>query len=335
MKLYAAIDLHANNNVVVVIDEKDERALKPTRLPNDAKAVLDALEPYRTALEAIAVESTYNGYWLIDALQGAGYTVKLVHTPAIRQYEGLKYGNDDSDAFHLAHLLRLGILKTGYICPQPVRALRDLMRRRRSLVQQHTRTLLSVRSMYERVLGRVSRELSADQITLDFAQSADRLAARVLWETSVVIADKVDELERWIRAELKGSAPLVKLRTIPGVGWVLGPMIQLETGDVSRFESVGDYASYCRLVDATRWSNDKCKGRGNRKCGNGHLCWAWIEAANYAIRADDQIRKWYQRKLKQVKLRVIAIKAVAHKLARAAYHMLRDNTSFDVHRAFN
>jgi transposase len=178
MKLYAAIDLHATNNVVIVIDEHDQPRLKPIRLKNDAQAVLTALAPYKDDIVAVAVESTFNWYWLVDALQAAGYEVKLVHAAAVPQYAGLKHGDDDSDAFHLAHLMRLDILPTGTICPQPVRALRDLMRRRESLVQQQTRNLLMLQSMFRRVLGESVKISVLDRGVIEkaFVQPADRCA---------------------------------------------------------------------------------------------------------------------------------------------------------------
>src|SRR3989338_7966484 len=102
MKLYAAIDLHSNNSVLAVLDEQD-RSLFERRLPNDLPTILLALKPYKKRLEAIAVESTYNWYWLVDGLMDAGYTVKLVNTAAVKVYEGLKYTADEHNARHLAH----------------------------------------------------------------------------------------------------------------------------------------------------------------------------------------------------------------------------------------
>ncbi len=99
-------------------------------------------------------------------------------------------------------------------------------------------------------------------------------------------------------------------------------------------DSVGDYASYCCTVESVRMSNGKRKGHGNRKCGNRYLCWAFMEAANHAVCCDPLIRWWYERERKRArKHRVVAIKAVAHKLARACYHMLHECTTFDIARA--
>jgi hypothetical protein len=84
---------------------------------NSLEQVLQALAPFLAALKALAVESTYNWYWLVDGLLDAGVDVRLVNTAAIPQYAGLKHGNDHTDARHLAHLLRLNLLPEGYIIP--------------------------------------------------------------------------------------------------------------------------------------------------------------------------------------------------------------------------
>ena len=72
----------------------------------------------------------------------------LVNTAAVPQYDGLKYSGDESDARHLAHLMRLGILPEGYIYPRAERAVRDLLRRRFSFVRQNVSLLQSVQSAW-------------------------------------------------------------------------------------------------------------------------------------------------------------------------------------------
>ena len=151
-----------------------------------------------------------------------------------------------------------------------------------------------------------------------------------LWLT---VQDQITALERWVRKDLARPDLLMRLQSVPGIGPILGMTILLESGAIGRFASVGDYASYCRMVESVRLSNGKKKGHGNRKCGNRYLCWAFMEAATYAVRFHPSIRRWYERKRAR-KHRVVAIKAVAHKLARACYHMLHEGTSFDPTRAF-
>lgn len=336
MKLYCGIDLHSNNHWLTVIDEADRRVFE-RRLGNDIALTLAALEPYRTRLTAVAVESTFNWYWLVDALMEEGYPVKLVNTSAVRQYEGLKHSDDRSDAFHLAHLLRLGILPTGYIYPKQQRALRDLLRQRTRLIQQRTAHVLNVKSTLARVKGCV---FSTDEILgrkaspwpiLSDPNAA--LAIEVHRPVLEALNEQIDRIEREVRRQLRSNPRYELLQTVAGIGPVLAWTILLEVGDIQRFASVGNFASYCRCVCSERISNGKKKGEANQKNGNPYLAWAFMEAAHFAVRHLPEAKRFYERKAQQ-RNKIVAIKALAHKLARACYFILRDQVSFMPERLF-
>jgi transposase len=337
MELYAGIDLHSNNSVVSVLDEQD-RTVFAQRLPNDLASIVDVLNSCAGRLRGVAVESTYNWYWLVDGLQDAGFSVHLVNTAAVKQYDGLKYSGDFSDARHLAHLLRLGILPTGYIYPREERAVRDLLRKRCQLVRQRSAQILSMSNLIARDLG---AHASGNEIKRWHIEEIDAMPLlveqRLALKANLTIMQCMDEqittLERCILVKAKLRKDYQALTTVSGIGEVLAMTIALETGDVSRFASPGNFASYARTVDSRRESNGKKKGEGNAKCGNKHLAWAFIEAAHFAVRYDTTIKRWYQKKC-ATRLSVIAIKAVAHKLARACYHVMKDGRAFEAARAF-
>ena len=337
MALYGGIDLHSNNNVVALSDESD-RVVYRKRLANEVETVLDALAPHRAEITGLVVESTYNWYWLVDALMEAGYRVHLANTAAIVQYSGLKYADDDSDAAWLAKLLRLGLLPEGYIYPKAARAVRDLLRRRMSLVQQHTANVLAVQNLFSRNRGRSMsandiRRLTPERVSelVDDGNLALAIQSTVLAMGAQQAAIELLERQAWRQSN--ADAGYRSLLSVSGIGRILGLTILLETGPVARFARVGNYASYCRCVGSQHLSNGKRKGKGNTKNGNKYLAWAYIEAANFAVRYNPQIKRYYQRKRAKSN-GVLAIKAVAHKLARACYYILRDGTEFDVDRAF-
>ena len=110
-------------------------------------------------------------------------------------------------------------------------------------------------------------------------------------------------------------------------------MSNVRPDPVLRFKDVGNYVSYCRCVGSIHTSNGKKKGEGNTKNGNRFLAWAYVEAANFAIRYSEAAKKFYQRK-KAKRNGIVAIKAVAHKLARACFHMLKTGEVFSVERCF-
>ena len=105
MSLYGGIDLHANNSVIVLLNEQDQ-VIYQQRLANHLPTILEQLAPYHADLKGVVVESTDNWYWLVDGLMEADYRVHLANPAAMQQYSGLKYTDAYSDACWLAHLLR-------------------------------------------------------------------------------------------------------------------------------------------------------------------------------------------------------------------------------------
>lgn len=181
MQLYCGIDLHSNNSVISMIDETD-RVIGEKRLDNDLKTITDHLQPFAQDIAGVVVESTYNWYWLVDGLIENDYTVHLANTLAIKQYNGIKHTNDETDARFLAHLLRLNILPTGYIYPKAQRHVRDVLRRRLLLVRQRTAQLLSLQSMIMRHTGtRLTshqvKRLTQEKLSLYFKDAASLFTA--------------------------------------------------------------------------------------------------------------------------------------------------------------
>jgi transposase len=235
-------------------------------------------------------------------------------------------------------MLRLGILPEGYIYPKEERMLRDLLRKRLQLVQQKTQNLLSIQGLYDRHLNRrlnsnKIKKLSVEQLTADFSDPNVCMAVNGNLEILQCLTLQVKKIEASLKQQLKLRDEFINLTSIDGIGLILALTIMLETGSISRFEKVGNYASYCRCVNGDRFSNGKKKSNTNTKNGNKCLAWAFIEAANFAIRYNEIVKRYYQRKLAKTHA-VVAKKAVAHKLARACFYVLRDQVEFDVNKAF-
>jgi len=268
----------------------------------------------------------------------AGYRVHLANPSGIRKYEGLKYSGDVADAAYLAHLLRLGLLAEGYIYPREERGARDLARKRLQLVRYRTAQILSIEGILMRQTGaRMKSEsvkgLTAEQVE-EFGFAPDvALAVEANRAVSQTLGQQIEVLEQRLQERVRLRAEFKLLKTAPGIGETLATTIMLETGTIARFAQVGNFSSYCRCVDSLRESNGKKKGEGNTKNGNKYLAWAFVEAANFAVRYCPQAKRFYEHKKRKTN-RIVAIKALAHKLARACYHMLREQKPFDVNRCF-
>ena len=334
---YSGIDLHSNNSVVTVMDDND-RVVAEKRLPNDLVKIIGFLSPWSEELAGVVVESTYNWYWLVDGLQEAGFLVKLANTGAIKKYDGLKHSGDEADARHLAHLLRLGILPTGTILPPEHRAIRDLARMRMQMVRSRTSHILAIENIMARqqavkITSNAIKRLSAEGVDQMGLPADVGLAVQSNLAVIITLGAQIDLLEKRLQERVGERPEYVLLSSVPGIGRILATIILLETGPIDRFAAVGNFASYARCVDSQHTSNGKKKSEGNTKNGNKYLSWAFVEAANFALRFCPEAKRFYERKKAKTNT-VVAIKALAHKLARACFHILKERKPFDVTRCF-
>ncbi len=337
MRVYVGMDLHSTNCYTAVIDEEAKTVLS-RKLPNDKGQILSTLSPYRHRTVGVVVESTYNWYWLVDALMEEGYRVHLANPAAMKQYSGIKHLDDEHDAFWLARLLKLGILPEGYIYPREERGLRDVLRQRSRFVVQKTALKHTLQQIYcnntgVRLTNNAIGRLDAVAIGEGLVEE-DRVYNGVrLLEAIRYLERQIEAIERYVLKQVRGRAPYAALTTVPGIGVVLGLTITLETGPITRFASAGPYASYCRCVPSAYWSNSKKKGLGNTRNGNKYLSWAFAEAAHFAIRYCPPAKTFYQRKCAQTNP-PSAYRAVANKMAKACFYLMRDGAAFDEHRLF-
>lgn len=332
--LHGGLDLHGDNVFCSLLDEA-RRVVFERRLPNDLAVIQEALEPYRQRIQVLAVESTYNWYWLVDGLQKLKYRVKLANPAKMQENLGLKCANDKTDARFIARQLVNETLPEGYIYPAETRGLRDMLRRRMRLVQARTGEGLSLEGLVARHTGRdlTLAELKACDLEEVLSGQPHALTmAQANLRHIEFLGQEIKALEQAAMAELPQREDYTRLMSVPGIGLVLARTILLETGPITRFPEAGNYASYCRTVKTEHTTNNKKKGDCNGKSGNKYLAWAYVEAANYAVRYSPELRAWFQRKQARSGKRVIAVKALANKLAKACYFMLRDGKDFDVKR---
>jgi transposase len=235
-------------------------------------------------------------------------------------------------------MLRLGILPEGYIYPKKQRSIRDLLRRRLFFVQKRTAHIQSLQSMFTRHLG---GKISSNEVKKFDPGHADHLfkgpyvalAAKNNIETIRFLSKKIKEMEKVVFSESRIKKSFHVLTTTPGIGSILGMTIMLEVGDIGRFSAAGNYASYCRCVKSAKLSNKKKKGQGNRKNGNKYLGWAYVEAAHLIIRCCPKANAFYQRKMSQTN-GALATKALANKLSRANFYMLKNQVAFKEEKLF-
>ena len=208
MQLYAGLDLHSRNTYIGILDKEFNPVFKK-RVPNHIERILETLNPFRDQLKGLVVESTFNWYWLVDGLMDAGYhDVHLANPSAIKQYEGLKFSDDQHDAFFLSQLLILGILPQGYIYPKNERPVRDLARKRMFLVRHRTAHKLSLQSLIRRccahdVSANEMRTLTDEDLRHWFKDEHLFLTAQTSLNNIKFLTQQINQIEKAIKIENK------------------------------------------------------------------------------------------------------------------------------------
>lgn len=207
-------------------------------------------------------------------------------------------------------------------------------------MRYQTAQILSIQNLWSRNTGASlsayqTKQMEEPEVAQIFGAGSERtLAIQSNLAVLKTLQEQVLRLEKEVFERVKLRPEYEKLLTVDGVGKILALTLMLETGEIQRFAEVGQYASYCRCVGSSRWSNAKKKGEGNRKNGNKYLAWAYVEAAHFAARFNERIRRFYERKKAHTNA-IVAVKATAHKLARACYPVMRHQVPFNVERAFS
>lgn len=334
MGFYCGIDLHAKDSFVCVMDDREKIHLR-SKVANHLPSLLHELDRFDPKPQVV-VESTLNWYWLVDGLQEAGYEVKLAHTMGLYMITGAKVKTDRRDAFTLARLLRLNAVPEGYIYPRDKRPVRDLLRKRNRLVFLRAKSYGNVRRTllqhghYGYTQSQI-KTLRMDQIDEKLDHPVIQLSCQMEKERIELLSRQIRDLEGFLLSTVAQEPSFELLQTIPGVGKILGLTIYYEIGDIGRFENAKHFCSYARVVPGIAQSGGTTKrGRGSKQ-GNANLKWAFSQAAGLAIRYDGSVRKFREKHLarRRSKARkLISLSIVAHKLATAAYYVLKDQVPF-------
>jgi transposase len=339
-RFYCGIDLHARALSLCILDAQGAIASRGT-IAAGPEPFLQAVAPYRDGL-AVACECMFAWYWLADTCQEQGIPFVLGHALYMKAIHGGKAKNDDIDAEKIARLLRGGNLPVAYVYPKAMRATRDLLRRRTFFVRKRAELLahlVNTNSQYN--LPPLTKKLAyaANRDALDlparFADPSVRLSA----EADLALAGALDEQIRVLELHLTRTAKVddpqayQRLLSVPGVGKVLALVLLYEIHDIRRFPSPGQFLSYARLVRCAHESAGKKQGTGNSKIGNAHLKWAFSEATALLLRASEPAKRWLARHQKK-RGKARALGALAARLGRAVYHMLRKKEAFDIARLF-
>ena len=331
---YCGIDLHARSLYVCIVDHNGKNLLH-----KDIKAapepLLKVLTPYLGNL-VLGVECMHCWYWIADFCEDHDIEFILGHALYMKAIHGGKAKNDRIDSFKIARLMRGGNFPLAYVYPKEMRATRDLLRRRTKMVRysaQFKAHVSNTSTQYNQLppaKGKLRTAVGRD----DMADSFDDIAVQRSVDMDVYLVATFDQeiqrVERFVEklAKQHNQRDLKLLQTIHGIGRILALTILLEIGDIARFDTVQQFASYARLVKCKAESAGKSHGTQGNKIGNGHLKWAFSEAAVTHLKGNPKAQKYLenlQRRMSKAK----ALSVLAHKLGRCVFFMLKNQQVFD------
>jgi transposase len=337
-RFYCGIDLHTRSMHVCVLDQSGEVVFDKS-LACRPETLLRALEPFRDGL-VIGVECMFAWYWLADLCVEQDIAFVLGHALYLKAIHGAKAKNDRIDAGKLARLLRGGNFPTAYAYPKGMRETRDLLRRRTYLVRKRAELLTHLQILNAQYnLTPFPKRLcyATNREDLNIAERFGDASVNQNAAADLTVVNRLDEviadLERYLTrtAKIDDVQTYQRLQTIPGVGPLLALILLYETHDVGRFDSAAQFLSYARLVRCLHESAGKKLGTGGKKIGNGHLRWAFAEAACLFLQRSERAKRWKQKQAAQ-RGSGKALAILAARLARATYHMLRKGEAFDEER---
>ena len=333
---YCGIDLHARSLYVCIIDQQGE-VLLHKEIKARPEPLLALLEPFRDDL-VIGVECMHCWYWISDLCEEHGIHFILGHALYMKAIHSGKTKNDRIDSFKIAMLMKGGNFPLAYVYPKEMRATRDLLRRRTRIVQHGAMLkahVVNTTSQYNLPPNKVNLKNVGAREQVQAAFAGQDVQHNIDLDLAIIECyhRELSKLEEHLERQAKQHDPasLSVLRTIPGVGRILALTILYEVGDVQRFESVQKFASYARLIKCKAESAGKVYGTQGNKIGNAHLKWAFSEAAVLYLRGNDKAQRYLQKLQKRMN-KPKALSALAHKLGRAAYFMLKHQRVFDEQR---
>ena len=283
-KYYCGIDLHARS-MYLCIQDNHGTVLYHKNLPTSRDAFCDAVAEYCEDL-AVAVECMFSWYWIADLCSQIGVKFVLGHALYMKAIHGGKVKNDKIDSKKIASLLRAKMLPMAYVYPQEQRSTRDLLRRRMYFMHHQSELLAHIQNTNTQYnlpgfAKRIDRQSNRSELAEHFPDPMVRKSI----EADVKLLDHYHEillkLEQQVleQARVHDPVSLGLLRTIPGIGKILALVMIYEIDDITRFQRIGNFISYCRLVKPAHESAGKKQGSKNSKIGNVHLKWAFSEAA--------------------------------------------------------
>jgi transposase len=264
----------------------------------------------------------------VDALQAAGARVHLAHPLGVKAFEYRRVKNDVRDATDLADLLRMGRLPEAWIAPPATRQLRELVRHRAKLVALRSHCKAEVHAVLAKcgvpvpmsdLFGLGGTRL-LDGLELPASYAARIASLRRLMEA---LDFETELFSGMVGSRLATDPGYTAIRTIPGIGPVLGAIFLAEIGQVDRFGSAPQLACWAGLTPTHHESDTRIRRGRITKQGSWLVRWAAVESVQ-RLPKTSQIGQLRDR-IAARRGRNIGVVAAARRQLEYVYYALRDH----------
>jgi len=330
--VYGAIDLHTRKSYIRIIDAEGqvqrERQVATTR--DTLVHAFEGAGPLR-----ILVEASTESEWVAQALEAAGHEVVVADPNYAPMYGALqrRVKTDRRDVAALAEANRRGWYRATHRASAAQRAVRQVLRTRRQLVKARSE-ICSLRRALLRQDGYRVPAGAAETLSerIDALRLPDRLVEVLapLQQVADTLTQEIAGVDARLEALAAADPVVTALRTVPGVGCVVGLTFRATLDDVGRFGSAAAVSAAVGLVPREKSSAERQHRGAITKTGPRELRRLLVQAAWACWRSRRclTLRAWADGVAARRGKRV-AVVGLARRLSRILYAMWRDGTTFD------
>ncbi len=340
MTRYVGIDAHSKRCVYVIEDENG-KVVGEGSVPTTLEGLLQMRSRHQLAAgTSVALESGTMAFFMARRLRQMELVPLVVNACEVRA-KALRPNqkSDRRDARELCEGLRRNTYQSFVHVPsEAIERLRETLGRRRHFVRVKTMQVNAVKRLLQAtgqplpvrfLTSAPAWDRLIDSLGVDPSLQALCMTHRALWrcahEQVAVLEASLGVQQRPLQAELE------RLQTVPGVGPIVALTVLAVFSDVQRFPTAKHAASYAGLVASSYDSGERVlHGRITRR-GSAELRAMLCEAAHHARRPDHPLHPYFAG-LSARRGYQMAVVAVAHRLCRILYSMLRHRTDFDVNK---
>jgi transposase len=329
-KRFIGLDMHKINFCYAAVDPTGQPIMQGRRPMTDLSLWASR---NLTKEDQVVIEATGNSYIVYDQL--APWAGSVVIADALAMHDRTRSGRktDRLDALHLAQALRGGYVAAVWVPTPEIRQKREWVSHRRTLAKHLTALKNELRALLYRYGVTFPGPNILDDSTPRFiaATQLPTLTQSLLlskYRLGIAIHSEMTQMDQQISATSLQDEACLKLMTLPGIGAQASLIITSAVGDISRFKTPKQLASYSGLVPSVAQSGETVHYGSITHRGRSLLRWIMVEAANAASLTPGPIQNRYQSLRRRGKSHSIAIVAIARMLLELVWHLLSKQTVY-------